>query len=186
MKRLHRALKHWRGLRDLTQKEVAEQWAVSRPYVAAIERGYVPPLALIGVPATELILDETGETAPSPSGGLPALPAAVPVNAAPGPGPGPDPDFPAYTPVRQILTTRRAVERADRVLAGAGFSRDQVALNLLEFLCRREAAYLRVTSEEVSILATLRFKKGDPGEPEPEDYLDFLVTPLRPFIPKQP
>ncbi|MGH8103369.1 MAG: helix-turn-helix transcriptional regulator [bacterium] len=180
MKRLHKSLRHWRLLHDLTQESVARELAISRPYVAAIERGYVPPLSLIekissliGIAATELILDD-GD-APGP-----ILPEPVheppPVYS----------EAPAYTPVRQVLTTKGAIDRARRIIADAGFAQEQVPLNLCEFLCRREAAYLKVTPEELRIMATLRFKKNDTGNPEPEDYLDFLVTTLRPFIPKEP
>ncbi len=171
MRRLSRAMRVWRAVENRSQDDLAKLLGISRSYVAAVERGYVPPLSLIekiaeiiGYSVSELIQEEV-ETGGEKEGSEVAAEA--------------------FTPVYQRPTTYRAMERAKNLLARAHLSPDALPPNLYEFLCTPEAAYLKVTPEEVVILKTLRFRKGQTGDPSPEEYLDFLVTTLRPGIPRE-
>ncbi|MFN4182641.1 MAG: helix-turn-helix domain-containing protein [bacterium] len=157
MKKLGRELRQWRARENLSQDEVARVLGISRSYLSMLEqKNILPSVALL-----EKISQITG----------------IPV------GELLQEDDDAYTPTGEMLTSKEAYRWAEELLHRAGLDQKDLPEGLWEFLCRKEAIYLRVSPEEVRILKSLKFKKGD-GYPTAEDYQDFLVRVLRPNIPK--
>lgn len=146
--------------------EVARAIGISRSYVAAIESGYVPPVeivekiaAMTGSTVSELLEDPTRNKESQ--------------------------DEWTETPILHQPTTRTARSYAHEVLKLARLSVDDLPPMLWEFLNTREACFIRVKPEEVLVLKSLRFQKGRTGSPTVEDYLNFLVSVLRPGLPKE-
>lgn len=89
------------------------------------------------------------------------------------------------TPVLQQPTTRTARNYAREILQKARLSENDLPPLLWEFLNSREAYFVRVKPEEVLVLKSLRFQKGPTGSPSVQDYLNFLITFLRPGLPRE-